>query len=90
MVWTWTLIDLTVSACDIAKELWDILKATCEGPSQVRESKNNLHVHHYKLFKMLHGEFSKDMYICFTEITNNLKCSEKTYTNEEMVRKVLQ
>ena len=34
-------------------------------------------------------ETIKEMFTCFTDITNNLKSLGKTYTNEEMVRKIL-
>jgi len=35
-------------------------------------------------------ETMKEMFTCFTDIANNLKSLGKTYTNEEMVRKILQ
>jgi len=46
-------------------------------------------VHQYKLFKMQPDEMIKEMFTRFTDITNNLKSLSKTYTNEEMVRKIL-
>jgi len=78
-----------VSACDTAKGIWDTSKTTCEGTSQVLESKISLYVYYYELFKMLPRESIKDIYMRFTKIINNLKSLGKTYTNEEMVRKVL-
>ena len=38
---------------------------------------------------MLHGESINAMHVHFTEIIDNLKYLGKTYTNEEMKRKVL-
>ena len=35
------------------------------------------------------GDTIKEMFTRFTDITNNLKSLGKTYTNEEMVRKIL-
>ena len=78
-----------ISACESAKEIWDKLVVTYEGTSQVRETKINMLVHQYELFKMQPGETIKEMFTRFTDITNNLKSLGKTYTNEEMVRKVL-
>ena len=78
-----------ISACESGKEIWDKLVVTYEGTSQVRETKINILVHQYELFKMQPGETIKEMFIRFTDITNNLKSLGKTCTNEEMVRKVL-
>ena len=64
------------------------LVVTYEGTSQVRETKINM-LHQYELFKMQPGETIKEMFTRFTDITNNLKSLDKTYTNEEMVRKIL-
>ena len=46
-------------------------------------------VHQYELFNMQPDETTNDIFIRFTDITNNLKSLGKTYTNEEMVRKIL-
>jgi len=78
-----------ICACESAKEIWDKLVVTYEGPSQVRETKINMFVHQYELFRMQPDETVKEMFIRFTDITNNLKSLGKTYTNEEMVRKIL-
>ena len=60
-----------------------------EGTSEVRETKINMFVHQYKRFKMQPNETIKEMFTCFTDITNNLKSLGKTYTNKEMVRKII-
>jgi len=78
-----------ICACESAKEIWDKLVITYEGTSQVRETKINMFVHQYELFKMQSGKTIKEMFTRFTDITNNLKSLGKTYTNEEMVRKIL-
>ena len=76
-------------ACELAKEIWDKLVVTYEGTSQVRETKINMFVHQYELFKMQPDKTIKEMFTRFTNITNNLKSLGKTYTNEEIVRKIL-
>ena len=48
-----------------------------------------MYVHHYELFKMQSHESVKDMFTCFAEITNNLRYLSKTYSNEQMLRKML-
>jgi len=71
------------------QEIWDKLVVTYEWTSQVRETKINIFVHQYELFMMQPDETIKEMFTRFTDITNNLKSLGKTYTNEEMVRKIL-
>jgi len=78
-----------ISACDTAQQIWNKLIVTYKGTSQVRETKMNMFTHQYELFKMQSDESIKDMFTRFTDITNNLKSLGKTYTNEEMVRKIL-
>ena len=78
-----------ISACDTAQQIWNKLIVTYEGTSQVRETKMNMFIHQYELFKMQSDESIKDMFTWFTDVTNNLKSLGKTYTNEEMVRKIL-
>ena len=78
-----------ISACETAKQIWNKLIVTYEGTSQVRETKMNMCVHQYELFKMQPDESIKDMFTRFTDITNNLKSLGKSYSNEEMVRKIL-
>lgn len=79
-----------IYACESAKEIWDKLVVTYEETTQVRERKINMFFHQYELFKMQPDEMIKKMFTRFTDITNNLKSLGKTYTNEEIVRKILQ
>ena len=62
---------------------------TYKGIGQVRDTKINMFVHQYELFKMQPDKTIKEMFTRFTDITNNLKSLGKMYTNEEMVRKIL-
>ena len=41
-----------ISTCTLVKEIWDRLKITHEGTSQVKKSKIYLLVHKYELFKI--------------------------------------
>ena len=62
---------------------------TYEGMNQMKEMKINMLVHQYELFKMQLDESIKEMFTRFTDINNNLKSLSKSYTNEEMVRRIL-
>jgi len=46
-------------------------------------------VRKYELFKMSNKETVMDMYTQSTHITNKLKSLEKSFTTEELVRKIL-
>ena len=45
-----------ISMCKIAKEIWDKLRVTHEGTTQVKESKIALLSNQYEMFKMLETE----------------------------------
>ena len=45
-----------ISMCSTAKEIWDKLEVTYEGTFRVKESKINLLVTQYKVFKMAESE----------------------------------
>ena len=69
--------------------MWDKLRLIYEGTSQVKETKANLLVHEYELFKMKPEEIISDMFTRLSEITNGLKGLGRDYSNVELVRKVL-
>ncbi|GAV81324.1 UBN2 domain-containing protein, partial [Cephalotus follicularis] len=46
-------------------------------------------VHEYELFLMHDNESISDMFIRFTNIVNSLKNLGKSYSNQELVRKIL-
>ena len=70
-------------------EIWRTLEVTCEGTSQVKESKMSLLIHKYKLLKMKEGEGIQEMFDRFNDILNGLKELGKTYSNSKLVRKIL-
>ena len=78
-----------ISTCASAKEIWDRLEVTHEGTNQVKESKINMLVHKYELFKIEHDKSITAMFTRFTDIINGLKSLGKSYTNSELVRKIL-
>ncbi|KAI8571926.1 hypothetical protein RHMOL_Rhmol01G0158600 [Rhododendron molle] len=57
-----------VSACESAKEIWDELEMSHEGDSQVKESKIDILVHSYELFKMKPDESMSQMFARFASI----------------------
>ena len=71
------------------KEIWDALHVTHEGTNQVKQSRIELLMRKYELFEMSDKESVIEMYSCFTHVTNELKSLEKSFTAEELVRKIL-
>ena len=78
-----------IFTCTSAKEIWDKLEVTHEGTNQVKESKINMLVHKYEIFKIEQNETITSMFTCFTDITNCLKNLSRIYTNTDNVRKFL-
>ncbi|XP_057996568.1 uncharacterized protein LOC131175895 [Hevea brasiliensis] len=72
-----------------AKEIWDALVITHEGTSQVKENKMDSLIYQYELFKMKTDETISEMYDRFVEIKGGIKSLGKTFTNEELVKKIL-
>ena len=73
------------SVCISIKEIWDTLKVIHEGTNQVKESKINMLVHKYELFRMKLNESISNMFTRFIDITNFLKSLDKDYINFELV-----
>ncbi|GAV77209.1 DUF4219 domain-containing protein/UBN2 domain-containing protein, partial [Cephalotus follicularis] len=78
-----------ISSCISAKEMWDRLEVTYEGTNQVKEAKISMLVHDSEMFTMNENEDIKSMFSRFTNIINTLQALDKTYSNSEMVRKIL-
>ena len=58
-----------------------------EGTSEVRETKANMIVQDYELFKMDPEETISEMFARLTQLTNGLKGLGKEYTNAELVER---
>ncbi|GAV60342.1 UBN2 domain-containing protein [Cephalotus follicularis] len=78
-----------ISSCISAKEMWDRLEVTYEGTNQVKEAKISMLVHEYEMFTMNENKDIKSMLSRFTNIINALQALDKTYSNSEMLRKIL-
>lgn len=75
--------------CSTTKEIWDTLKGTHEGTSQVKESKINILVHKYQLFKMTDIVTLSRMLNRFGDIINSLKALGEDIPNVKWVNKIL-
>ncbi|VFR00751.1 unnamed protein product, partial [Cuscuta campestris] len=78
-----------ISCCTTAKEMWYKLEVTYEGTDQVREAKIDFLTQEYEMFRMKEGEKIDDMFDRFSKIINDLHALKKTYTNKDLVRKIL-
>lgn len=54
-----------ISSCELAKEIWDFLKTTHEGISQVNESKVDRLTTQHETFTTKEGETILEMHIRF-------------------------
>jgi len=78
-----------ISECESAKDIWDALQVAHEGTGQVNQSRIELLMRKCELFEMGDKETIMEMYTRCTHITNELKFLGKSFTNEELVRKIL-
>ena len=78
-----------ISNCNTSHEAWHTLEVTHEGTNQVKETKINMLIHKYELFKMKPHESIGDMFTRFNEITNSLQSLGKGIPQSDLVRKIL-
>ena len=78
-----------VSNCKSAKEMWDTLRLTHEGTTDVKRSRINALTHEYELFRMNTNENIQSMQKRFTHIVNHLAALGKEFQNEDLINKVL-
>ena len=78
-----------ISECESAKDIWDALQVAHEGTNQVKQSQIELLMRKYELFEMGDHKTVMEMYTRFTHIANELKSLGKSFTTEELVRKIL-
>ena len=69
--------------------MWDKLELIYEGTSEVKETKVNLLITEYDMFRMKTDEPIFDMFARLMQLINHLKALGKMYTDTELVRKVL-
>ncbi|XP_075098044.1 uncharacterized protein LOC142175359 [Nicotiana tabacum] len=78
-----------IPAYQSAKEIWEALKTTHEGTTQVKQSKIDMLTTRYELFKMKDDESIQDMHTRFTSIINELHSLGEIIPRNKLVRKVL-
>ena len=78
-----------MSTCISAKEMWDKLELIYEGTLEVKETKANLLITEYEMFRMRNDESISDMFTRLMQLINHLKSLGKMYRDTELVRKVL-
>ena len=78
-----------VSLCETAFDIWRALEITHEGTSRVKDSKVNILLLDFELFHMKPSETVVDMYTRFTDVVNGLKSLGKSFSDFELVNKVL-
>ena len=78
-----------ISTYKSAKEMWDKLELIYEGTFEVKETKANLLITEYEMFKIKSDESIFEMFARLMQLINNLKALDKEYSNSDLVRKVL-
>ena len=78
-----------ISTCKTAKEIWDKLKVTHEGTTQVKESKIAILSNQYEMFKILEKESITTWFDRFTTIVNQLNQLGKIIPEDELVKRLL-
>ena len=78
-----------ISICETAHKIWHTLEITHEGTSRVKESKINLLMHDFELFRMKPSETIVDMYTHFMDVINSLNALGKSFSNLELINKIL-
>ena len=81
----WMQTNLIESLFALLLKRYGTLEVTHEGTNQVKESKINILVHKYDLFKMEPTESITNMFTRFINIVNSLKSLGKDYTNFDLV-----
>jgi len=75
--------------CNTAKSIWDTLKIHHEGTSHVKETRIDIGVRKFEIFKMNEEENIDEMYSRFTSIVNELRSLGKIYSPHDRIRKIL-
>ena len=78
-----------VSTCETTFDIWHTLEITHEGISRVKDSKINILNHDFELFRMEPSETVGNIYTRFTDFINSLRALGKSFSNFELMNKVL-
>ena len=79
----------SVDQASSAHKMWRMLEVTHQGTISMNETKINILVQQYEMFKMYSNEIITQMFIRFNTITNDLYALGKSYTSTELVNKYL-
>jgi len=80
---------MRVSTCSTGKEICDRLCINYERNKEVKQSRLNILLHDYELFRMKPSESISDMYTMFTQIVTSLHALGRELSNYEKVNKIL-
>ncbi|XP_058741244.1 uncharacterized protein LOC131613606 [Vicia villosa] len=78
-----------VQHCDLAKDVWDILKTTHEGTSKVKMSRLQMLTTKFENLRMKEDETIHDFYMNILEIANASGALGEKMSEENLVRKIL-
>ena len=78
-----------ISTCKTTKEIWDKLRVTHEGTTQVKKSMIALLSNQYEMFKMLENESITLWFDQYTTIVNQLNQLGKVTLENELVKRLL-
>jgi len=77
------------SQCASGKEMWDILKVTYEGTTDVKKAKKHALIQEYEMFRMMKGETISDVQKRFIHIVNHLISLCKIFERNKLNIKIL-
>ncbi|XP_070014623.1 uncharacterized protein [Nicotiana sylvestris] len=77
------------SVGNTAKEIWEALQTAHERTTQVKQSKIDMLIIEYELFRMKDDESIQDMHTRFTSIINELHSLGDVIPRNKLVRKIL-
>ena len=78
-----------ILTCKTAKEIWDKLKVTYEGTSQVKESKIALLSNQYEMFKIQPNGIITSWFDRYTTIVNQLNQLGRVIPEDKMVKRLV-
>ena len=71
-----------VISCKTSKDMWDKLRAHCEGTNHVKKNLRSLVIQQYEYFETNDGKTITETYDRFTELLNEMTMHGKSYDNE--------
>ena len=78
-----------VSICKTGYEIWNTLRVTHEGTTKVKQSKISMLKNQFQTFRMKQGESISEMYSRFQDIHHSLIALGVTYSEPDVVSKIL-